>query len=164
MSKTMIYLLSAIIILVLFFIITIIIYKKRRLKKYKNFLDQLDLSKNLVASIPISLELSKVETIIKNEDLESKYNSWLDRSEILKNERIPRIDDMLIEIDTFLEKKDFENCNYRMAKTELEIYRVRESSEILLSEIKEITLSDEKYRSIVTKLKTKYRKLNSEYQ
>ena len=89
---------------------------------------------------------------------------WEQRNDVIKNERIPIIDDMLIEIDTFLEKKDYENCNYRLAKTELEIYKVKESSESLLSEIKEITLSDEKYRSIVTKLKTKYRKLNTEYQ
>ncbi|MBR4618305.1 MAG: septation ring formation regulator EzrA [Bacilli bacterium] len=164
MSKTMIYVISFVIVLVLFFIITTILYKTRKLKKYKNLLDQLDLSKNLVSSIPISLELSKVEPIIKNEDLESKYKTWTDRSDVLKNERIPKIDDMLIEIDTYLEKKDFENCNYRMAKTELEIYRVRESCEALLAEIREITLSDEKYRSIVTKLKTKYRKLNTEYQ
>jgi septation ring formation regulator, ezrA len=134
------------------------------LKKYKNILDELDLEKNLISSIPISLELSKVEPIIKNEDLESKYKKWEDKSDVIKNERIPKIDDMLIDIDTFIEKRDFENCNYRIAKTELEIYKVREASESLLEEIKEITLSDEKYRSIVTKLKTKYRKLNSEYQ
>ena len=134
------------------------------MKKYKNILDELDLEKNLISSIPISLELSKVEPIIKNEDLESKYKKWEDKSDVIKNERIPKIDDMLIDIDTFIEKRDFENCNYRIAKTELEIYKVREASESLLEEIKEITLSDEKYRSIVTKLKTKYRKLNSEYQ
>lgn len=127
-------------------------------------LDELDLAKNLVSSIPISLELSKVEPIIKNEDLESKYKKWEEKSSILKNERVPKIDDMLIDIDTFIEKRDFESCNYRIAKTELEIYKVREASEALLEEIKEITLSDEKYRSIITKLKTKYRKLNSEYQ
>lgn len=147
-----------------FFIVTLSLYKKRKHSKYKNALDQLDLSKNLVGSVPISLELSKVEPIIKNEDLESKYKMWEDRNDKIKNERIPMIDDMLIEIDTFLEKKDYESCSYRLAKTELEIYKVKESSESLLSEIKEITLSDEKYRSIVTKLKTKYRKLNSEYQ
>ena len=151
-------------VLLLFLIISFIAYKKKKVKRYKNMLDQLDLSKNLVSSIPITLELSKVEPIIKNEDLESRYKSWENRSDVLKNERIPKIDDMLIEIDTFIEKKDFESCDYRIAKTELEIYKVRESSEQLLSEIKEITLSDEKYRSIVTKLKTKYRKLNNEYQ
>ena len=163
MSKPWIYI-CFIVFLAVFFVVTVYVYKKKKHSKYKNMLDQLDLSKNLVSSIPISLELSKVEPIIKNEDLESKYKMWEDRSDIIKNERIPLIDDMLIEIDTFLEKKDYESCSYRLAKTELEIYKIKESSESLLSEIKEITLSDEKYRSIVTKLKTKYRKLNSEYQ
>ena len=151
-------------LMILFLILTIVLTKKRKIKKYKNMLDELDLEKNLVASMPISLELSKVEPIIKNEDLESKYKFWEEKRDVLKNERIPKIDDMLIDIDTFLEKRDFENCNYRLAKTELEIYKVKESSESLLNDIKDITLSDEKYRSIITKLKTKYRKLNSEYQ
>lgn len=163
-NNVILYILIFLAIFITFFIVTLIILKKSRLKKYKNILDELDLEKNLISSIPISLELSKVEPIIKNEDLESKYKKWEDKSDVIKNERIPKIDDMLIDIDTFIEKRDFENCNYRIAKTELEIYEVREASESLLEEIKEITLSDEKYRSIVTKLKTKYRKLNSEYQ
>lgn len=163
-NNVILYILIFLAIFITFFIVTLIILKKSRLKKYKNILDELDLEKNLISSIPISLELSKVEPIIKNEDLESKYKKWEDKSDVIKNERIPKIDDMLIDIDTFIEKRDFENCNYRIAKTELEIYKVREASESLLEEITEITLSDEKYRSIVTKLKTKYRKLNSEYQ
>ena len=163
-NNVILYILIFLAIFITFFIVTLIILKKSRLKKYKNILDELDLEKNLISSIPISLELSKVEPIIKNEDLESKYKKWEDKSDVIKNERIPKIDDMLIDIDTFIEKRDFENCNYRIAKTELEIYKVREASESLLEEIKEITLSDEKYRSIVTKLKTKYRKLNSQYQ
>lgn len=163
-NNVILYILIFLAIFITFFIVTLIILKKSRLKKYKNILDELDLEKNLISSIPISLELSKVEPIIKNEDLESKYKKWEDKSDVIKNERIPKIDDMLIDIDTFIEKRDFENCNYRIAKTELEIYKVREASGSLLEEIKEITLSDEKYRSIVTKLKTKYRKLNSEYQ
>lgn len=163
-NNVILYILIFLAIFITFFIVTLIILKKSRLKKYKNILDELDLEKNLISSIPISLELSKVEPIIKNEDLESKYKKWEDKSDVIKNERIPKIDDMLIDIDTFIEKRDFENCNYRIAKTELEIYKVREASKSLLEEIKEITLSDEKYRSIVTKLKTKYRKLNSEYQ
>ena len=163
-NNVILYILIFLAIFITFFIVTLIILKKSRLKKYKNILDELDLEKNLISSIPISLELSKVEPIIKNEDLESKYKKWEDKSDVIKNERIPKIDDMLIDIVTFIEKRDFENCNYRIAKTELEIYKVREASESLLEEIKEITLSDEKYRSIVTKLKTKYRKLNSEYQ
>ena len=71
---------------------------------------------------------------------------------------------MLIDLDIYIDKKDYKNCVYRLAKTELEIYRVRESADSLLDEIKEITLSEEKYRSIVIKLKTKYRELNKEFQ
>ena len=51
-----------------------------------------------------------------------------------------------------------------MAKVEMEIYKVREAADHLLNEIRDITLSEEKYRSIVTKLKTKYRSLNKEFQ
>lgn len=45
----------------------------------------------------------------------------------------------------------------------MEIYRVREYADHLLDDIKEITLSEEKYRNIVTKLKNKYRSLNKEF-
>ena len=45
----------------------------------------------------------------------------------------------------------------------MEVYKVRESANELLSEIKEVTISEEKYRNIITKLKVKYRKLTSEF-
>ena len=70
----------------------------------------------------------------------------------------------MIDLDTYIEKRDFKNCTYKIAKVELEIYKAKSSAEHLLEEIKEITLSEEKYRSIVIKLKTKYRKINKEYQ
>ena len=47
---------------------------------------------------------------------------------------------------------------------EIEIYKVREAAEHLLEQIKDITLSEEKYRAIVIKLKSKYRTLNREFQ
>ena len=51
-----------------------------------------------------------------------------------------------------------------LGTTEIEIYKVREAAQHLLDEIKDITLSEEKYRAIVTKLKAKYRSLTKEYQ
>lgn len=154
----------SVIILIIITFIAIISFKKKKYKKYKDILSQLEISKNVVASIPVSLELSKVEPIIKNDQLEEKYNAWQERLDIIKNERLPIIDDMLIDFDTFLEKKDYRTCDYRIPKIEIEIYKIRESCNILLDEIREITSSDEKYRSIVIKLKTKYRSFNSEYQ
>lgn len=152
------------IVMVVIILVIINTLRKNKYKRYKNILSQLEISKNVVASIPISLELSKVEPIIKNDQLEEKYNEWQERLDIIKSERIPVIDDMLIDFDTFLEKKDYKTCDYRVPKIEIEIYKIRESSNCLISEIRDITLSDEKYRSIIIKLKTKYRALNADYQ
>lgn len=150
-------------VLIIIFVILHLLGRKKK-KNYQKTLDYLEIQKNLVGSIPVSLELSKVEPIIKNEELEEKYNHWERRLASIKNNMLPKIDDMLIELDTFFEKKDYKNCDIKISKTELEIYKVREFAEQLLGEIKEITSSDEKYRSIITKLKTKYRKINSDYQ
>ena len=86
----------SVIILIIITFVAIISFKKKKYKKYKDILSQLEISKNVVASIPVSLELSKVEPIIKNDQLEEKYNAWQERLDIIKNERLPIIDDMLI--------------------------------------------------------------------
>src|SRR5699024_8721798 len=124
----------------------------------------LEVAKNMVASTPVSLELSKVEPIIKNDKMEEKYNDWQDRFDELREKKLAQIDDMLIDLDIYIDKKDYKNCIYRLAKTEMEIYKARESADYLLDEIKEITLSEEKYRAIVIKLKAKYRELNKDFQ
>ena len=95
--------------------------------------------------------------------MEEKYNRWQEKFEVIKGKRLTKIDDMLIDLDVYVDKKDYKSCGYRIAKTEIEIYKVREAAEHLLEEIKDITLSEEKYRAIVIKLKTKYRALNKEF-
>ena len=42
-----------------------------------------------------------------------------------------------ISIDVYVEKKDYKSCGYRIAKTEIEIYKVREAADHLLEEIKD---------------------------
>lgn len=131
---------------------------------YRRKIHDLEVAKNMVASTPVSLELSKVEPIIKNDKMEEKYNDWQDRFDELREKKLAQIDDMLIDLDIYIDKKDYKNCIYRLAKTEMEIYKARESADYLLDEIKEITLSEEKYRAIVIKLKAKYRELNKDFQ
>ena len=138
--------------------------RKLEFKVYRDKVKDLEVQRNLVASVPVLLELSKIEPIIKNDKMEEKYNKWQERFVELKENRLALIDDMLIDLDIFVEKRDYKSCGYRMAKVEVEIYKVRESAEHLLEEIKDVTLSEEKYRSIVIKLKTKYRSLNKEFQ
>lgn len=147
-------------------IVIVILHFIRRCetKYYKDKIKNLETQRNVVASTPVLLELTKVEPIIKNDRMEEKYNRWQDDFIKLKENRLTLIDDMLIDLDIFVDKRDYKSCYYRMAKVEMEIYKVKEAADHILGEIKDITLSEEKYRSIVTKLKTKYRVLNKEFQ
>ena len=154
---------SAVVISLVIVIVILHFVKKAEKKYYKNILQRLEIQRNQVASTPVLLELSKVEPIIKNDKMEEKYNQWRDKFETIKNDRLSVVDDMLIDLDLYIDKRDYKSFGYRVAKTEIEIYKIRESAEHLLDEIKDITLSEEKYRSIVTKLKTKYRLLNKEF-
>ena len=154
---------SAVVLSLVIVIVILHFVKKAETKYYRNKLKKLEIERNQVASTPVLLELSKVEPIIKNDKLEEKYNKWQEKFTDIREKRLTLIDDMLIDLDIYVDKRDYKNCGYRIAKTEIEIYKVREAAEHLLEEIKDITLSEEKYRSIVIKLKTKYRELNKEF-
>ena len=155
---------SAIVIAFIIVIVILHFVKKAEMKYYRNKVKKLEVQRNMVASTPVLVELSKVEPIIKNDKMEEKYNKWQVKFNDIKENRLTLIDDMLIDLDVFVDKGDYKSCGYRIASTEIEIYKVREAAEHLLDEIRDITLSEEKYRAIVTKLKTKYRTLNREFQ
>ena len=155
---------SIVILVIIALIVIIEIIKKVRFRFYRNKVKDLEIQRNVVASTPVLLELSRVEPIIKNDRMEEKYNRWQDRFNNLKENRLSQIDDMLIDLDLFVDKRDYKSCGYRIAKIEIEIYKVRESADHLLNEIKNLSKSEEKYRSSVIKLKTKYRKLNNDFQ
>ena len=152
-------------ILVSILLVFLIVYFTRKIldNSYRKKISDLEVKKNLVASTPVLLELSKVEPIIKNDKMEEKYNNWHDKFISLKENELVQIDDMIIDLDMYIEKGDYKTCTYRIAKTEMEIYKAKEIAETILEEVKEITLSEEKYRSIVTKLKAKYRRLTNEF-
>lgn len=151
------------IIAVILVTVVLVLINKHRYKVLREEVEQLDKEKNLIASTPVYSELAKVESIVKNDKMEEKYKNWQKRFEVIKEEKINQINDMINELDIATNTKDYKDIDKRIAKVEMEVYKVRESANNLLSEIKEITVSDEKYRSIVTKLKAKYRKLMSEF-
>ena len=154
---------SAVVIALIIVIVVLHVVKKAEKKYYRNKVKNLEIQRNMIASTPVLLELSKVEPIIKNDKMEEKYNHWQEKFEVIKGKRLTLIDDMLIDLDVYVDKRDYKSCGYRIATTEIEIYKVREAADHLLEEIKDITLSEEKYRAIVIKLKTKYRALNKEF-
>ena len=133
--------------------------QNRKNKKYRAELDKLEVEKNILDSSPVIPELSKVESITKNEKLEAMYDNWSHRLNAIRTEQIPKITDMLLEADYSLSKMDYKSTIYKIAKLEMEIYKVRTNSEFLLNEIKEITNSEERNRALIIGLKTKYREL-----
>ena len=144
-------------------IIVLNIMKSVNNNKYKRKLEQLEIEKNEIDSTPITPELSKIESFLKNDKLELMYSGWKTRLEDIKNNQIPKISELLLEAEYSLKQSDYKNTLLKIAKLEIEIYKVRTSSEFLLNEIKKITASEEKNRAIVTKLKAKYRTLFQKY-
>ena len=69
----------------------------------------------------------------------------------------------MLEADYSLSQMDYKSTLYKIAKLEMELYKVRANSEGLLKEIRDLTNSEEKNRDIVTKLKAHYRELYQKY-
>ena len=154
---------SCIVFSVLLIVIVLFTIQKRRVKRLKHEIMELDKEKNLIVSSPVMSEMTKVEAILKNEKLEEKYHEWQKRFYYIKDERIPEINDMIIELDLFSTSRDHKTLELRLAKCEIEVCKAREAVDNLLEEIREITLSEEKYRDIITKLKTKFRGFLQEF-
>ncbi len=130
-----------------------------RTNKLKKELQQLETEKNLVISSPIMSELTKAQALVKNEKIEERYNNWQNRFNTIKTESLVRISDMLLEADFLLDQKKYYPMLNIVADIEIRLYEARVKTAKLLSEIQEITLSEEKNRNIITKLKTLYREL-----
>ncbi len=140
------------------------VLKSRKKKKYKKIIEDLDYQKNRLDTSPVGPELAKVESYVGNEKMEVLYNNWKERLNDIKEIQIPKITDMLIEAEYSLSQTDYKSTMYKIAKLEMEIYKVRATSAFLLNEIKDITNSEERNRASITKLKSKYRELYEKFE
>ena len=153
------YFLAMIVIAIVLFVIN-----NKTKKKYQSQINELERQKNLVISSNILTELNKVEPLINNDDLRKKYNNWQDRFNEIKTVDIPKITDLINEVQIFFEEKDYQNLKTSIIKTEMDLNYLQTKSSFLLDEIKEITLSEEKNREKITKLKTEYREVVTTYK
>lgn len=151
----------------IFTVITIIVVlnfiNKREQKKYKDEIVTLERDKNLIVGASILSELNKVSALINNDTMQKKYDNWTSRLKEIKEVEIPKITDALIEIEASFEEKDYKFLKNKIAALELEIAYVKTKSNFLLDEVKEITLSEEKNRETITKLKADYRAILTKY-
>ena len=165
MSQTA-YILAGISFYVISIVIIIIVLNVINNKQKKKFQDEildLERNKNLIISSSILSELNKVEALVNNEKMQEKYDDWQSRFKNLKDVEIPKLTDDLIQIEDDFGKSDYKKLYEKMAKVEFEILYLKTKSNFLLEEIKEITLSEEKNRDSITKLKTRYRSIMAKY-
>ena len=147
----------------LFVIISIIIIKSKKKKKYKNKIADLDYAKNKLIGIPILTELDKVKELVKTDNLKLKLNEWEETFKDIKNNQIDKLTDLITEADFDIERNQYQEALKKIANIEININLLDNKTKELLDEIKVITKSEERNRSIVTKLKVIFRECESKY-
>lgn len=152
------------VIVILAIIIIIFVQNRKHKNEITKRIAKLEKDKNLILSAPILNELNKVEVLVKDDKLKNKYDKWENKFDTIRNKSMPELTNMLLDADNYLDEHDYKKLKPLLADIELKIYRLRERTNTILSEIKEITLSEEKNRNQIVKLKTKYRSLKQTYE
>ena len=106
MNGQVLIIISFIVVSIIVVSVSLHLIRKCEVKKYRNMIKKLEVDKNLVSSTPVPLELSKVEPIIKNDKIEEKYVKWQEKFDSIIENELPQIDDMLIELDLYIYKKN----------------------------------------------------------
>jgi len=145
-------------------IVTFSIIKKNQTKKYKKEIEYLDIEKNKLIGVPILSEISKVKDLVKTDNLKAKLDDWDNTFKLIKEDRVPKVNDMISEVDFLIDRKDYKNAIKKIAEIEIEISTLKRKSDNLLNEIKLVTGSEERNRSIITKLKIIYREMDNKFE
>ena len=152
------------VVIIIILMIIFILKNSKQNKKIKENISNLEREKNLIINAPILNELSKVEALVKDDKLKYKYDNWQRKFDDIRNTYIPEITDMLLNADELAEERKYRELRMLLADIELKIYKLREKTNKILHEIKEITLSEEKNRNQIVKLKTEYRNIKRNYE
>ena len=161
-SKVLLPLIIFLALFIAMIIILIIINTKKR-NKLKKTIEELDYEKNKIIGVPILSELSKVRELVKTEDLKQKLAYWDETFKEIKEKKIDNLTDLITEADFLIERKDYKAAIKKIANIEMNLEALKNKTNSLLDEIKVITKSEERNRSIVTKLKVIYRECESKY-
>lgn len=145
-------------------VVIVLVFMDKRYKRILNDeINELEREKNLIISSNILTELNKVEVLVNNADLKKKYKNWVKRFEAIRDKEIPKITDEIIELQNDYNEKDYPKLKKGLLDVELKINYLKTKADFLLDEIREITLSEERNRETITKLKADYREIRSLY-
>lgn len=144
-------------------VIVLVLLNKRNKKKLEEEISNLERDKNLIISGNILSELNKVEALINNKDLKKKYDNWQGRFNTIKDEEVPKITDEIIELQNDFNERNYDKLKNSLIDVEMNINYIKTKADFLLEEIKEITLSEERNRETIIKLKADYRDIRNVY-
>ena len=148
---------------IIIIVIVLVVLNRLNKKKYRKQIDELEREKNLIISASILSELNKVESLVNNDELREQYNQWQERFNEIKEKDMPQITDIINEVQLNFEDGDYKKLKTSMIKAEMELNYLKNKADFLLDEIREITLSEERNREKITKLKAEYRAIRTTY-
>lgn len=163
MDNVFLVVIATFIIAVIFVGITFLILRRKSDKRYKTKVEELDIEKNQLINVKILSEITKVRDLVKTDNLKHKLTEWDGTFNYIKDKMVPAITDEISEVDFLIDKHDYKNAIKKMTNIELEIDKLRRRSEKLIEEIQIITNSEERNRSLITKLKVTYRELQGKF-
>ena len=152
------------ILTIIIVIIVLALISKREKNKLKKEIDELEKEKNLIISASMLSELNKVEALVNNDEMQIKLDDWHKRFNEIKDIELPKITDEINEIEELYEDKDYKELKNIMLKVDFELNNLKTKAGFLLDEIKDVTLSEERNREVITKLKSTYRDIYSNYK
>jgi len=164
MSNMLMLIITVVVVALFCVVITFIIVKRKQNVKYKREISELDIRKNQLLDVHVLSEMTKVKDLVKTDNLQRKLDDWDSTFKLIKDEKIPKLTDMISEADFLIDKREYNQAIKRIASIELEIDRLKCKTERLVDEIKIITNSEERNRSLVTKLKVAYRELQNKFE
>lgn len=151
------------VIALILFLTTYLIIRRTKTSKIKKEIEKLDIERNLLVGVPILTELSKVKDLVKTDNLKEKLNEWDTTFKLIKDDRVPKLTDLITEADYLVSRNEYKGAVKKIANIEMEISELRNKSGALLDELKVITTSAERNRNEITKLKVEYRELQNKF-
>ena len=162
--KTKYLIIILVIVSLILVIVPLIIYKNKKKKKFNKIINDLDYEKNQLISVSILSELSKVRELIKNDILKHKLDEWDETLKDIKENKINHLSDLITEADFLVDRKEYKEATKKIATIEIELASAKKITSNMMEEIKVITESEDRNRNIITKLKVKYREMESRFE
>lgn len=161
------FILIALLVWILTIILVIVVLNlinNKEKKKLKAEIEKLEKEKNMVISASMLSELNKVEALVNNDEMKEKLDDWKARFNDIKNTEMPKITETINDIEELFEEKNFKDLKGLVLKADFELNTLKTKASFLLEEIKDVTLSEERNRETITKLKAEYREILNTYK